>query len=264
MATFLTKIIAFLYKNPLTEDPNDYIARVESQRPLDITQVCEAAVARGGADLPAKTIEHAVDLFLNELEYQVCSGLSVNTKTFSAAPHIKGVFNSPHEPFDPKKHKLLCEFIQEARMRQKLDSTEVTIEGVREIIFYADKINDLFTGNTDGTVTRGKVTELRGHNIKVASDDTSCGIWIRDLNSGVNYQYGVDIIAVNDPSRLLVQLPDLGYGIPHEISITTQYINGAKLLDQPRTAILPITVIEPEPTAAKAVEPAGSDETAGA
>jgi hypothetical protein len=56
----------------------------------------------------------------------------------------------------------------------------------------------------------------------------------------------------------------LGYDVPQEVSITTQYTNGAKLLEQPRTAILPITVVEPEPEAAKPVESAGSDETAGA
>ena len=247
MSNFLTKIKGFLYKNPLTDDPNDYIARVESQRPLDIAQVCESAVARGGSDLPAKTIEHAVDLFFEEMEFQLCSGLTVNAKTFSVAPHIRGVFNSPFEPFDPAKHHLLCEFQQGYRLRQKLTATEVVIEGVRENIFYVDKIKDLSTGKTDGTVTRRKVTELRGHNIKVVGNDPTIGVWLRNVATGSNYQCPLDIIAVNEPSRLLLQLPDLSYDAPHELSIVTQYASsGTKFLEHPRTAILNIPVVEVE------------------
>lgn len=247
MANFLTKIKAFLYKNPLTDDPNDYIARVESQNPIDIAQLCESAVARGGSDLPAKTLEHALDIVLEEMEFQLCSGLSVNAGTFYVAPHIKGVFHSPFEPFDPAKHHLLCEFTQGVRLRQKLSATEVTIEGVRENIFYVDKIKDLSTGKTDGTVTRGKVTELRGHNIKVVGDDPTCGITLRNTVSGESFFYATDLIAVNDPSRLLVQLPDLPYNVPYELSITTQYASsGTKFLEHPRTATLNILLVEPD------------------
>jgi hypothetical protein len=32
MATILHRIKAFLYNNPLTDDPNDYVARVSSER----------------------------------------------------------------------------------------------------------------------------------------------------------------------------------------------------------------------------------------
>jgi hypothetical protein len=247
MANYLTKIKAFLYKNPLTDNPNDYIARVEAQRPLDIMHICASAAVRGGADVSAKTIEHAVELFFDELEYQLCNGFSVNVKTFTAAPHIKGVFNSPHEPFDPAKHHLLVEFTQGVQLRKKLTEAEVVIEGVRENIFYVDKVKDLSTGKTDGTVTRRKVTELRGHNIKVAGNDPSCGIWLHAIETGTDTQLGKDAIVVNDPSRLLIQLPDLGYGSPHQLSITTQYTTTAgKLLEHPRTAVLDTLLVEVE------------------
>jgi hypothetical protein len=252
MANFLTKIKAFLYKNPLTDDPNDYIARVESQRPLGIKELCESAVTRGGADVSAKAMEHAVGLFLDELEYQLCNGFSVNTKTFTAAPHIKGVFNSSHEPFDPAKHHLLCEFQQGVQLRKKLTETEVIIEGVQENVFFVDRVKDLFTGKTDGTVTPGKVTELRGHNIKVAGNDPSVGIWLHILSTGADYYVGLDAVAVNEPSRLLVQLPTMGYNSPHELRITTQYTQNGKLLEQPRTAVLPILLVEELPEKDKA------------
>ncbi|GHT13648.1 hypothetical protein AGMMS4956_10160 [Bacteroidia bacterium] len=245
--TYLTKIKGFLYKNPLTEDPNDYIARVESQRSLDVAQVCASATSRGGADIGASAMEHAVELFLAEMEYQLCNGFSVNAKTFTAAPHIKGVFNSPYETFDPAKHRLLCEFSQGLQLRQKLTATEVVIEGVRESNFHIDHIKDMFTNNTDGSVTRGKVTELRGHNIKIAGTDDTCGIWLRVLPNGTETRVDMSAIVLNEPSRILVQLPDLGYNTPQQLSIKTQYSNsGGKLLEHPRTAVLDIPVVEVE------------------
>jgi hypothetical protein len=259
MTNFLTKIKAFLYRNPLTGDPNDYIARVEAQRPLSTAQICATAVARGGADVPAKAMEHAVELFFEELEYQLCNGFSVNTKTFTAAPHIKGVFHSPHEPFDPAKHHLLCEFQQGARLRQRLAGTEVVIEGVQENIFYVDRVKDLFTGKTDGTIMEGKVTELRGHNMKVVGGDPTVGIWLRNLVSGEDFHYGAEIIALNEPSRLLLQLPGLSSNVPYELRVTTQYSSSHKLLESPRTAVL-LTHIVQQPLP----PPPGHDNTAEA
>lgn len=45
----LHKIKAYLYDNVLTKDnPNDFITRTVSERSLNVKQICEAAVNRGG------------------------------------------------------------------------------------------------------------------------------------------------------------------------------------------------------------------------
>ncbi|WP_376778754.1 DNA-binding domain-containing protein [Chryseobacterium taichungense] len=49
MANILHKIKAYLYDNTLTKDnPNDFIARTASERSLNVQQICQAAVFRGG------------------------------------------------------------------------------------------------------------------------------------------------------------------------------------------------------------------------
>ena len=45
----LHTIKAWLYENLLTEDQNDYAARVSAERTLSVRDICESAVARGGA-----------------------------------------------------------------------------------------------------------------------------------------------------------------------------------------------------------------------
>ncbi|MGV8090966.1 MAG: DNA-binding domain-containing protein [Mangrovibacterium sp.] len=48
MANVLHKVKAYLYDNPLTENPEDYSARVISERSLGIGEICDSAVSRGG------------------------------------------------------------------------------------------------------------------------------------------------------------------------------------------------------------------------
>jgi len=43
----LHTIKAALYDNPLTENPNDFIARVQSERTLNVKDICRAATTRG-------------------------------------------------------------------------------------------------------------------------------------------------------------------------------------------------------------------------
>lgn len=88
----LHKIKAYLYDNALTKDnPNDFIARTISEKSLSVKQICEAAVNRGGADVSASAMQHATELFLKEMAYQLCDGYSVNTGYFTASTLIRGV-----------------------------------------------------------------------------------------------------------------------------------------------------------------------------
>ena len=83
------KIRAELYDNVLTEDPNDFAARVIADKPLNTRDVCNYAAQRGGADVSAKAMNHAVDLFLDELVYLACNGFTVSTGVFNLRPKIK-------------------------------------------------------------------------------------------------------------------------------------------------------------------------------
>jgi hypothetical protein len=110
MATILHYIKAYLYDNPLTDNPDDYVARVSSERSLAIEDICESCVTRGGADISSASMQHGVNLFLKEMAYQLCDGYFVNTGYFTASPLVKGVFNNPANTFDPARHNILFQF----------------------------------------------------------------------------------------------------------------------------------------------------------
>jgi nucleoid DNA-binding protein len=106
------KIKAQLYDNVLTENTNDFIARVMSEKSLFVADVARSAQNRGGASISAEDMEHAVNLFLKEMCYCLCDGFSINTGYFTAQTLIKGVFNSASENFNPEKHSVSFDFHQ--------------------------------------------------------------------------------------------------------------------------------------------------------
>ena len=127
MANILHKVKANLYPNLLTEDPNDYVARVISEKTLNISDVCKVAVSRGGAPTTAEAMEHNVNLFLKEMGYQLSDGFSINTGYFTANTLIRGVFNSPTETFNTDKHAILYQFNQGDLLRKELPNITVEI-----------------------------------------------------------------------------------------------------------------------------------------
>ena len=115
----LHTIKAWMYENLLTDNQNDFSARVSAERALTVREICESAVTRGGADIGAGAMEHAVELFHKELGYRLCDGFSINTGWYTASMHVKGVFDSPTEAFDPQKHSVMAEFHQGAELRKE-------------------------------------------------------------------------------------------------------------------------------------------------
>ena len=97
-----------MYDNVLTKDnPNDFVGRTVNECSLNVKQICEIAVSRGGTDISAATMQHATDLFLKEMAYQLYDGYSVNTGYFKAGTQIHGVFDSPTDTFNSQKHSIL-------------------------------------------------------------------------------------------------------------------------------------------------------------
>ena len=60
MEEVLHKIKVNLYENYLTDNPDDFSARVISECTLNVKEICRTAVGRGGAPSTAEAMEHNV------------------------------------------------------------------------------------------------------------------------------------------------------------------------------------------------------------
>ena len=237
MATIMHTIKARLYDNLLTDNPNDLSARVSSERSLGIGDICNSAATRGGADISAASMKHAVELFLKEMSYQLCDGFSVNTGYFTASPSIRGVFNSSIEGFNPQKHSILFQFNQGETLRSELSTVTVEILGVAESGTFIAQVTDVKSGTVNDLLTPDRNLKIAGSKIKIAGETPG--------ETGVSFinQSTQDVIKVpesdivtNNPSEVIIIIPELIAG-EYKLQIVTQYTGSAKLLKEPRTVV---------------------------
>ncbi|WP_294198207.1 MULTISPECIES: DNA-binding domain-containing protein [Chryseobacterium] len=232
----LHKIKAYLYDNVLTPDPNDFIARTISERSLNVKQICEASVNRGGADVSAASIEHAVELFLKEMAYQLCDGYSVNTGYFTAGTQIRGVFSSAAEHYNPQKHNILFQFNQGDKLRAEIPNIEISILGVAQSDAIILEAKDVKSGTINDLLTPGKNLKIKGSKIKITGDNAANGIFFVETSTQTRLPVDASDIVINNPSEVILIIPDLPAGT-YTLEIVTQYGNGS-LLKDPRTASL--------------------------
>jgi len=229
-------IRAELYDNLLTEDPNDFAARVVADKPLNTKDICNFAVQRGGADISAKTMEHSVDLFNDELIFQLCNGFTVSTGVFNVRPAIKGVFNKATEQFNPEKHKISFDFNQGIRLRKEIANVNVEITGVSKVVFFIDEVTDIESESISDLLTPNRNLRISGSKIKIEGENAENGVYF--VNQETEERVKVESkMPVNKRSELIVVIPGLATGT-YKVEIVTQFSgNYNNPLKEPRTAV---------------------------
>jgi len=225
-----------LYDNILTPNPNDYMARVISERSLSVKDVCRAATTRGGADISAAAMEHAVGLFLKEMGYSLCDGFSINTGWFTASVSIKGVFDSPTEKFNPAKHTVMFDFKQGSLLRKELGAVSVVITGVADTSAYIAQATDVKTGSINDMLTPNRNLRINGAKLKIAGENAANGVWFVNQDTKERTRVDDTDMVTNNPSELVIVIPELTAG-SWLLEVVTQFSgSGGVTLKEPRTA----------------------------
>jgi hypothetical protein len=234
----LHKIKAWLFPNVLTDNPNDFTARVSSEKSLDVSQISQSAITRGGAPTTQVAMEQNVNLFLKEMAYLLSDGYSVNTGYFTASAQIQGVFDSEMEKFNADKHSLLFQFTQGYELRKSLAAIEVDILGVSSSSLFVVQVTDVKTGSVNDTLTPGRNLRISGYKVKVVGSGPNVGVFF--LNLGVGELIAVDPtdLVINKPSELLVVIPPTLAAGQYKLQVGTQFSgNSASPLKEVRTTI---------------------------
>ena len=234
-------IKAYLYDNLLTPDPNDFTARVSSERSLSVADICHSAATRGGADVSDAAMSHAVELFLKEMAYRLCDGFAVNTGYFTAVPVVRGVFLNPNETFDPQRHTLQFQFTQGELMRREIEDVEVKIMGVAETGLYIGQVEDMKSRTVNEVLTPGFNLRVTGTKLRVVGDKPGVGIFFRETATNTATKVDEGDIVINNPSELMIIIPALPAGT-YQLEVTTQYSMGKQWLKEPRTSVFEKTL----------------------
>ena len=233
MTTLYHRIRAFLYKNLLTEALDDYIARVISDRSLGIREICEIAVTRGGADSTVDAMEHHVRLFLKEMAYQLCDAYSINTEWFNFSVHVKGVFDSPTDTFNPEKHSVVVEFRMGTELRKAVKDIAVEIMGVADGTGEILRVVDVKSGSTNEKLTPSRNLRIQGDRLKITGEKPDNGVWFINQANGERILVDNSDLVTNNPSEVIVVIPELSVG-NYALEIVTQYTPSTPL-KEPRT-----------------------------
>lgn len=203
MSKFLHSIRVWLYKNLLTDNPNDYVGRTRTEHVYGVSDISHLAESRGASGVPAGEMTRIVNLWLKEMSYQLCDANGVNTGYFTAELHMKGVFDSLNETYNPVKHKLLFEFHQGSLLRRELEEVSVTIEGAADTSPLLDQIIDSASGDVNQRLTIGGIFEIRGFNLKFLPSEADNGIFL----IGDDGETRLPVVPTNTPQHLLAQVP---------------------------------------------------------
>ena len=102
-----------------------------------------------------------------------------------------------------------------------------------------DRVKDLTTGKTDGTVTPGGMVEVTGSKIKCLNADGS-GIGHFRLYNESESPEEVTVLGVNDPSKIIFIFPTGLLAGNYRLEIETYFASGNSLLKNPRTLVCPV------------------------
>jgi hypothetical protein len=233
MATIFHRVKATLFPNLLTEDPDDFYAKVISERTLDIDDICNSAVGRGNAPTTKEAMKINVELFFKEMCYLLKDGFAVNLGYFIVTLCIKGIFKGIKDRFDTMRHSVYFLFTQGEILRREASEVEVEITGVGETGILIVAVVDVKTGSVNDQITPDRNLRIKGSKLKLAGDNPNVGVYFVNETTGEIIKVEDDEIVDNKPSELMVVVPRLASGL-YNVKVVTQFTNSV-LLKEPRT-----------------------------
>jgi hypothetical protein len=189
--------------------------------------------------LRLETIEHAVKLYHRVVGDLVLNGFSVNTGLFRAVPQFRGLLDKGQ--WNPEKNSIHVSIIPDKDMREAIANTSVEILGPKQDSMYIIAGEDVVTRASDGTATAGRNYILHGRLLRVVGNHPSVGITMTNT-SGQKFILTPDMLAINNPTQLVVLLPTGLADGDYTLTVTTQFSGSGVLLKSPRSAEKVITL----------------------
>lgn len=237
----MSKILkAWIRKNLLTENSNDYTAVVSINGSVGMKEIVDGLVNEG-MEVKRETVIDILTRFNRKTAELVVSGYNVNTGLVYMRPIIKGVFYG--KTWNPEINSVYVTINQGVDLRAAIAETTVEILGEQSDPIEIFSMTDTTTGKTDGTLTKGRNAEVKGSYIKIEGENPSCGITFRNITTQDITKLAVGDIVLNEPSRLLIFVPASLVAGEYELTVATQYTKGKYTLKEPRSVTFDTPVV---------------------
>lgn len=229
-------------ENKLTADKNDYTLSIIGGMSYGLSDLAQLVVKSG---VTAKREDELIDDFRLIAEKGIEMGLmgnNINYEYFTFRPGVKGVFNSPNEPFTRPKHEVTAIFAAGPELLEAMKQTNVTNMGPSQHFAQMDTIINTVNGETNLSITAGQVVEIKGVNLSVLGDNPSVGIYLQENGADESARIKVTTLLNNEPKRLMFMVPsvvakDKSYQIVHVSQAGASKSKSGTLLKEPRTEL---------------------------
>ena len=215
--------------SPITS-PDVYIFRVLPSNTANLQRIIDEMMNESSS-VPREVVEFVLKGERNTMKRLLVSGWRINDELFDAMVQARGL--TYDGKWNSQDNSLYVNFRQGKELRDALKELEVVVVGKQQKPFYINGSKDSATGRTDFVATSGECFMLFGKNIKLAGEHLAVGITL--TNEEESFKISEEDIIVNHPSKLIFLMPkDMPEG-GYELTITTQYGSGGRLLKAPRS-----------------------------
>jgi hypothetical protein len=225
----------YLIENTVTPDPTDKIAKVKSKKTKTVDDIADRIVQER-TEFRKETIVNILTM-ANKVKLEFwAQGDRVNDGLVFAEPTITGNFYDDVS-FDDSRHRCILN----ARVTNDVHAMLAQVKGRHNGLTVEnggasiDSIADGATGALNGEITPGKIITVTGKKIRVVPEDgetlQSC-ITYTNLDT-LQVVTQEDAPVINDPSKIVLQLPMLPQGF-YSLTVKTLFSAASTALKEPR------------------------------
>lgn len=189
--------------NPLTSDPTDFRAAVQSEKSVDDAELLEMILHRS-TGIAKSDVLRILDEYGIALCFFLAKGRSINTSLLNAFYSVSGVFTSEEDRFEPSRHELNLNIKPGISLREVLD--QVTIEKVEasDVSPSVKQFFDTESGTKNEQLTPGEPGKLAGKRLKFDMEDPAQGVFFIDSKKK---ELKVEKYVECNPSKLIFKIP---------------------------------------------------------
>lgn len=225
---------AWLRRNMFKDESSNYLASVETNGSINPEGIIDELQSEG-MELKRETVVDIVTRYNRKAAELVVRGYNVNTGLVYMRPVVRGVFHD--KIWDSESQPIRVALNESVELKHAIAQAKIEILGEQASPMQILSVIDKSSGKTDYTLNKGRNAELKGSFIKIAGDNPECGVTFKATNIHLEVKVPPQNIVINEPSRLLILIPETMQAGEYKLSITTQYsAGGNSMLKKPRTA----------------------------
>jgi hypothetical protein len=193
----------YLQPNPITPDPNDQSARVQSNKVHDVESITREMLRRGSTITEAD-VRAVLNVFFEVVTDEVCDGNSVNLPLVNIRPGITGVFASVTDSFDPSRHSRKANLTAGTQLIQRM--AVATVSKINQPTAAPSLIEflDVNSQTANSILTPGGIGQIIGEELKFNPGNPLEGIFLIDAGGSPT---AVTVLANRTEGKLVFSIP---------------------------------------------------------